>query len=253
MWFLGARFVARLMFDGFKVGRRMTETKPNEPSQPSQRSWLPKRTLILSLVLLALSFAFRLLLARAQRACELVSDQCADAGFAWEVFASVTFIGAVFAVFIALLMVIIRLLRPLGRPVQAIVLVCAALFVAKVVDNFIHFGQRAKLGECIDKLDEIRQAQADHYKKTGQYIAAARRPKSQPNGTLLWEDQAKDSGWQKLGWTDSMRTYCQYEVVVQGDDYLAKAFCDVDKDGEEAVFEASKDRPPQRMTANDIY
>ena len=69
----------------------MTETKPNEPSQ---RSWLPKRTLILSLVLLALSIAFGLLLARAQRSCELVSDQCADAGFGWEVFASVAFIGA---------------------------------------------------------------------------------------------------------------------------------------------------------------
>jgi hypothetical protein len=228
----------------------MTETKLNETSQ---RGWLPKRTLILSLVLLVLSIAFRLLLARAQRACELVSDQCADAGFGWEVFASVAFIGAVVSVGIALLMVVVRLMRPLGRPVQAIVLVCAALFIAKAVDNFVHMGLRAKLGECTGNLDDIRRAQADHYKKTGGYIAAVRRPKRQADRTLVWGEPIKDSGWQQLGWSDSMRTYCQYEVVVQGDDYLAKAFCDVDKDGEEAVYEASKDRPPQRMTASDIY
>jgi len=90
----------------------MTQTAPNEPSQ---WRWLPKRTLALGVGLLVLSFVCRWFLGRAQRACERVSDQCADAGFAWEAIAALAFAGAAMAVLIALLFIIFRLLRPMGH------------------------------------------------------------------------------------------------------------------------------------------
>ena len=84
------------------------------PQQPSQGRRLPKRTLIVSVGLLVLSLVCRWFLGRAQRACERVSDQCADAGFAWEAVAALAFASAAIATLIALFLVVLRLLRPLG-------------------------------------------------------------------------------------------------------------------------------------------
>jgi hypothetical protein len=193
---------------------------------------------------------FRLLLARAQAACERNSDQCADAGFGWEALAAFAFIGALLCLCGALIGWIWRLLGRFGRFAQVLFVLGLAVFVAMAFNDFRTMGLRAKNGEVMPHLEVMRKAQADYHAKHGVYRAAKRAPQPDAKRALIWpENLPEDSGWAALDWPlAGTKTWCQYEVEVQGDDFVARGLCDVDRDGQFAIFETSKDKPPRRMT-----
>ncbi len=201
-------------------------------------------------VFLGLSFMFRLLAARAQAACERSSGQCADAGFAWEALAGVAFILALVSFCSGLLAWIWRVLGRFGRLAQVIFALGLVVFVAMSYNNFRTFALRAKHGEAMRHVEKIRKAQADYHAKHGVYRAAKRAPQPDASGRLIWpEELAKGSGWAALGWhLVGVKSWCQYEVELEGDDFIARALCDVDYDGDFGVFEGRKDQTPRRMT-----
>lgn len=203
-------------------------------------------------VFLGLSFMFRLLAARAQAACERSSGQCADAGFAWEALAGVAFILALVSFCSGLLAWIWRLLARFGRLAQVIFALGLVVFVAMSFNSFRTLGMRAKNGEALANVQKLRKAQAHYHAKHGVYRAAQRAPQPDASGQLIWPDElAKDSGWAALGWhLVGVKTWCQYEVELEGDDFIARALCDVDRDGELGVFEGRKDQTPRRMTSH---
>ena len=201
-------------------------------------------------IFLGLSFMFRLLAARAQAACERSSGQCADAGFAWEALAGVAFVLALVSFCSGLLAWIWRLLARFGRLAQVIFALGLVVFVATSFNSFRTLGLRAKNGEALANVQKMRKAQAHYHAKHGVYRAAQRAPQPDASGQLIWPDElAKDSGWAALGWhLVGVKTWCQYEVELEGDDFIARALCDADRDGDFGVFEGRKDQAPRRMT-----
>ncbi|MBM64685.1 MAG: hypothetical protein CMH55_00440 [Myxococcales bacterium] len=201
-------------------------------------------------VFVGLFVVWRLLFARAQAACQQVSDQCADAGFGWEVLAAVSLLLALLSICTALIAWVWRLLARVGRWAQLLFALGTLVFFGMAYANFITFGLRAKTGEAWGNLNKLRKAQASYHAKHGVYREAKRSPQPDGDGAFIWPSKfPKDSPWAALGWhLAGVRSWCQYEVEVYEDDFMARGFCDVDKDGDWAIFEASKDKPPRRMT-----
>ena len=137
-----------------------------------------------------------------------------------------------------------------GRLAQVIFALGLVVFVATSFNSFRTLGMRAKNGEALANVQKMRKAQADYHAMHGVYRAAQRAPQPDASGQLIWpDDLAKDSGWAALGWhLVGVKTWCQYEVELEGDDFIARALCDVDRDGQLGVFEGRKDQTPRRMT-----
>lgn len=226
----------------------MAEALGSEPPR-KRKSW-PRRLLLTAAVFFGLFVVGRLLLARAQAACEQVSNQCADAGFGWEVFAVLSLLLALLCICGVFIGWLWRLLARVGRWAQLLFALGMLVFFGMAYANFITLGLRAKTGEALGNLNKMRKAQAYYHAKHGVYRAAKRSPQPDGDGAFIWPSNVpEDSPWAALGWhLVGVRSWCQYEVEVQDDDFIARGFCDVDKDGDWAVFEASKDKPPRRMT-----
>ena len=193
---------------------------------------------------------FGLLSRRAVRACQEVSNQCADAGFVWQALASLSMLFGLLCVCAAVLIGVWRVLKRFGRVAQWAFVAGLVVFLATAVQNFITLGLRAKNGEAMANVQKLRKAQAYYHAKHGVYRAAKRAPQPDASGRLIWpKELAKDSGWAALGWhLVGVKSWCQYEVELEGDDFIARALCDVDHDGELGVFEGRKDQTPRRMT-----
>ena len=201
-------------------------------------------------VLLALCVLARWLLARAQAACQRASGQCADAGFGWEVFAALSLILALLCMCSAFIGWMWRLLARFGRLAQVLFALGLVVFLAMAYVGSANVVLHARSGEALANLNKMRKAQAYYHRKHGVYRAAKRAPQPDAQGALIWPKKLpSDSGWAALGWhLVGVQSWCQYEVEVQGDDFIARGFCDVDGDGEVGLFEATKDQPPRRKT-----
>lgn len=206
---------------------------------------------MLSVAILAGFFVIgRLLFARAQAACQQVSDQCADAGFAWEVLAAVSLLLIFLCIFAALFGWVWSLLGRVGRWLQVLFALGFVALLCTAYLNFLTLGLRAKAGEAKANLSKLKKAQIHHHRKHGVYRAAQRAPQSDSEGRLFWpKPLPKDSGWADLGWhLVGVRSWCQYEVELKEDGFIARSFCDLDHDGKVGVFEVTHDHSPRRVT-----
>ncbi len=62
------------------------------------------------------------------------------------------------------------------------------------------------------------------------------------------------SSWAHLGWTPTdRRVFGTYRVTVTGDGFTVTGVSDVDNDGQQAVFVATRDSETVRQTAENVY
>ena len=122
--------------------------------------------------------------------------------------------------------------------------------VSTVGYNFIHMADRAKTSEAIFNLDEIRAAQQAYHTEHGVYVAAALQPEPEADGRMKPFVVAEGSGWKTLGWPTTDFFRCQYEVSLEGEGYRAVARCDVDQDGDYALFEGTQDEAGKRLSSD---
>ena len=168
----------------------------------------------------------------------------------WDAFASLSLMAAMLSLAAALLASLWRLLARFGLWLQLPVVVGLTIVFATATANFITFGLRAKNGEAMANLNKLKKAQIYYHRKHGVYRAAQRAPEPNADGQLLWPDPLEQgSGWADLGWhLVGVRSWCQYEVELEGDGFIARSLCDVDHDGKVGIFEVSQDKPPRRIT-----
>lgn len=124
----------------------------------------------------------------------------------------------------------------------------AGIFAAIAIPNFVAMQYRAKRSEVPNLVDEIRTAQLAHHARTGRYLAcgseeAAVAVLANGNGKKRRPFSGGDGDcWAELGWVPNHEVRGEYFVLLNNDgsDFQAHGICDVDGDGELAVYVASK-------------
>jgi len=109
------------------------------------------------------------------------------------------------------------------------------------------------------QLSAIRMAEKTYRDEWGTYLSAAPTPAQVPAAeTVPFLGPGLDA-FQQLGWAPAA-VPCRYSVLQvtdatsSGDDWFeASAECDMDGDGERAVFRTTADSKPYRDTPRDVY
>ena len=129
-----------------------------------------------------------------------------------------------------------------------------ALF-AKAAHNFITMAERAKASEGLANLNAIRTAELAHHQEHGVFVAAGWQPQPESERYMKPFEVTEKSGWAALGWPPEGEDFfrCQYEVKLVGAGFKAIAKCDVNHDGDYAVFEATQDTPAIRVSSTRSY
>jgi hypothetical protein len=128
--------------------------------------------------------------------------------------------------------------------------------IKRVLQNYMNMALRAKLSEATPSLEWIREAQAQHHREHGSYLAAPPMtdfPARSPQEVVLPEG----SPWKVLGWDQpSLRCPLEVELVTAAsgeEDFLATALCDGDGDGVPARFIARSQLEPTRLTPDGVF
>ncbi len=123
------------------------------------------------------------------------------------------------------------------------------------VQNFMVMGLRAKAAEGLWNLEQIHRAELEYHAAHGVYVAASLQPLPVDEQHMKPFEVSPESGWSALGWPSEGEDFfrCQYQVSLEGAGFKAVALCDVDRDGDVAVFEATQDMPAQRTGRQGAY
>ncbi len=114
--------------------------------------------------------------------------------------------------------------------------------------------------EAIQNLHGLRTAEKAYHAEWDMFTSAPWFPTSLRGADAqeFTEDTAPEA-WSYLGWTPEGDVLCQYEASADNsngaaqDAFVVRARCDVDEDGESAVFEANRRRGPQQVTEDSLY
>jgi Tfp pilus assembly protein PilE len=126
------------------------------------------------------------------------------------------------------------------------------ILAAIVVPNFFAMQMRSKQAEAPRQVEEIRAAQEAFHAVHGGYASLAACPEN-PGGDLRpWEGPCTEA-WAALDWVPSGELRCTYSVEANPDDFIVLGRCDIDGDGEESQWSASRDNPATMDSANNVY
>jgi hypothetical protein len=131
------------------------------------------------------------------------------------------------------------------------VLAVAMLIVVPVV---LSSNRKSRRDEVPRVVDAIRQAEIDYHDAFGDYVSAevAPRPAHAVGADAVpWEPT---EGFKKLSFSpEEENVYGSYQVQAEPDGFKVVGTCDVDGDGERAVFEATHDTPAHAVSAAGVF
>lgn len=131
------------------------------------------------------------------------------------------------------------------------VLAVAILIVVPVV---VSSSKSSRLEEVERNVEAIRAAEIDYHNAFGEFVsaeAAPRAPHAVDPNPVPW---APSEGFRKLSWAPETDTVIgSYQVQADKDGFKVIGACDVDGDGERAVFEATADAPAHAVTSSGVY
>jgi len=134
------------------------------------------------------------------------------------------------------------------------VVVVVGVLVSHVWTRFANMATYAKRSEGMWMLEHIHTAELEYFEEHGEYVAVGATPHRAPGKAQAPFESEHMAGWNRLGWQPDSMVRCQFEVTVPTPtDFRAVARCDVDGDGQQSVFVASREHPPKRTTPDDQY
>lgn len=141
-----------------------------------------------------------------------------------------------------------------GRTETAIAIGIAIVVLIIGIAAFGMSGNADKRAEVERFVTSIREAELAHFEKFDEYIGTdwVPRPRFEVNDEAVsWPEEGAFS---HLGWTPTDRdVFGTYRVTVTGDDFTVTGVSDVDNDGQQAVFVATRDSETVRQTAENVY
>jgi type II secretory pathway pseudopilin PulG len=131
------------------------------------------------------------------------------------------------------------------------VLAVAMLIVVPVVLSSNRHSRRDEVSRLVE---DIRQAEITYHDAFSDFVSAEAAPRPahavgpEPVGWVPSE------GFRKLSWSpDVDSVYGSYQVQALPKGFKVVGSCDVDGDGDRAVFEATLEEPAHAVTAADVY
>lgn len=131
------------------------------------------------------------------------------------------------------------------------VLAVAILIVVPVV---VSSSKSTRLEEVERNVNAIRTAELQYHDAFGEYVsaeAAPRPPHAVDPNPVPW---VGTDGFRKLSWAPESDTVIgSYQVQADRDGFKVIGACDVDGDGERAVFEATNEVEAHAVTGTGVY
>ena len=131
------------------------------------------------------------------------------------------------------------------------VLAVAILIIVPIV---VSSSKSSRVEEVERNVNLIRTAEIQYHEAFGDWVsaeAAPRPPYAVDPNPVPW---APTDGFRKLSWApDSDTVIGSYQVQTDGSGFKVIGACDVDGDGERAVFEATADTEAHRVTGSGVY
>ncbi len=138
-----------------------------------------------------------------------------------------------------------------------IVVAIIGILAAIAIPNFVAMQYRAKRAEVPGNVDAIKTAAIGYEAAFDQIIDLPAAPAGWSAGAagkapLPW-DGAADS-WGRVGWQPDGPVRGQYQLAIVGtNDFLITGQCDVDGDGSQATYTATRSLNTTQVTNNEIY
>lgn len=133
-----------------------------------------------------------------------------------------------------------------------IVVAIIGILAAIAIPNFMAMQLKAKRSELPTNVNGIKTAEIAYNVMYDRFVGAAE------NGAIPHDKTAKPwtnglAGWKDIPFTPDGLLRGSYAIDDLGEDFLIRAGCDVDGDGVDATFTASKDVGPTQTSANDVF
>ncbi len=128
------------------------------------------------------------------------------------------------------------------------------ILAAIAIPNFVAMQMKAKRAEVPAKLDGIRAVELAYHELYGQYVAASSEAEAMAQGAgKELRHFPYRGGWTELGWLPGEMVRGVYWVELTPEGFAAYGACDVDGDGEYAVYVATESQDAQLTTPGDVY
>ncbi len=133
-----------------------------------------------------------------------------------------------------------------------IVVAIIGILAAIAIPNFVEMQNRAKRSEVPGNVDGIKTTQVAYDASFDGFIALTASPAGTVDKTQkVWADAG---GFSSLGWTPDGKVRGQYSASLSGaNDFVVTGVCDVDGDGTQANYTATKTVNAVQNTANNVY
>ncbi|MEQ1508756.1 MAG: hypothetical protein ABMB14_41395 [Myxococcota bacterium] len=142
----------------------------------------------------------------------------------------------------------------IGRNEILIGVAVLAVAILVVVPIVVSSSKSSRLEELETNVNAIRQAELQYHDAFTEYVsadAAPRPPHAVDPNPVPW---APTEGFRKLSWApDGDAVIGSYQVQADKNGFKVIGACDVDGDGERAVFEATQDEVAHAITGSGIY
>lgn len=142
----------------------------------------------------------------------------------------------------------------IGRNEILIGVAVLAVAILILVPFLLSSNKSSRRDEVEALVNAIRQAEIDYHDAFGEYVsaeAAPRPPHAVGPEPVAWNPT---EGFRKLSWApEADEVYGSYQVQADKHGFKIIGSCDVDGDGERAVFEATQEQAAQRTTASGVY
>lgn len=132
----------------------------------------------------------------------------------------------------------------------AVLAVAILIIVPIVVSN----SKSNRLEELEKNVNAIRIAEIEYRQAFGEYVsadAAPRAPHAVDGNPVPW---VPSNGFRKLSWApDDEQVIGSYQVQADKDGFKVIGACDVDGDGERAIYEATHEQQAHAVTGAGVY
>ena len=134
------------------------------------------------------------------------------------------------------------------------VLAVALLIVVPIV---LSSGKKGKREQVKANVEALRQAQLQYHEAfpADGYVSAEAAPRSAHEVDAIAIEWVATDGFRRLSWApdNEAEVFGSFQVQADRDGFKVTGTCDVDGDGERAVFEATHDQEVTLVTAAGIY
>ena len=141
-----------------------------------------------------------------------------------------------------------------------IVVAIIGILAAIAIPNFVEMQYKAKRAEIPSNVKAIKEAEEIYNSENDGYIEVNSHPSANAPGKKAQKWATTNTAFNKLNWHPDGNVRGVYSVSTTapsttspGGDFEVTGRCDVDGDGEESTYTATKSLNVKMTTANDIF